>query len=603
MAKNGKPHDQHQRRLRSQLWFDNPDNPGMTALYLERYLNYGLTREELTSGRPIIGIAQTGSDLSPCNRHHLELAERVRAGIRDAGGIALEFPVHPIQETGKRPTAALDRNLAYLGLVEVLYGYPLDGAVLMTGCDKTTPACLMAAATVNTPAIVLSGGPMLDHYLNGKRMGSGTLIWQARQDQAAGKIDYKEFMEIVAQSAPSIGHCNTMGTASTMNALAEALGMSLPGCAAIPAPYRERAQIAYLTGLRAVEIVREDLKPSDILTRAAFENAIVACSAIGGSTNAPIHINAIAQHVGVELKIEDWEKIGYDVPLLVNMQPAGEYLGEEYFRAGGLPAVMHELLQAKRLHGDALTINGKTYAENVARAKSSDADVIRPYAKPLKPHAGFKVLHGNLFDSAIMKTSVISDEFRKRYLSNAKDPNAFEGRAIVFDGPEDYHHRIDDPALGIDEHSVLFMRGVGPIGYPGSAEVVNMQPPAALIKKGITSLACIGDGRQSGTSGSPSILNASPEAAAGGGLALLKTGDRVRIDLNKGTADILISDAELTARRAALQKDGGYHYPASQTPWQEIQRAMVDQLAEGMVLEPAVKYQRVAQKFVPRDNH
>ena len=603
MAKNEKPQDQQQRRLRSQLWFDNPDNPGMTALYLERYLNYGLTREELTSGRPIIGIAQTGSDLSPCNRHHLELAERVRAGIRDAGGIALEFPVHPIQETGKRPTAALDRNLAYLGLVEVLYGYPLDGAVLMTGCDKTTPACLMAAATVNTPAIVLSGGPMLDHYLNGKRMGSGTLIWQARQDQAAGKIDYKEFIEIVAASAPSIGHCNTMGTASTMNALAEALGMSLPGCAAIPAPYRERAQIAYLTGVRAVEIVREDLKPSDILTRAAFENAIVACSAIGGSTNAPIHINAIARHVGVELKIEDWEKIGYDVPLLVNMQPAGEYLGEEYFRAGGLPAVMHELLQAKRLHGDALTINGKTYAENVARAKSSDADVIRPYDKPLKPHAGFKVLHGNLFDSAIMKTSVISDEFRQRYLSNTKDPNAFEGRAVVFDGPEDYHHRIDDPAPGIDEHSVLFMRGVGAIGYPGSAEVVNMQPPAALIKKGITSLACIGDGRQSGTSGSPSILNASPEAAAGGGLALLKTGDRVRIDLNKGTADILISDAELTARRAALQKNGGYHYPASQTPWQEIQRAMVDQLAEGMVLEPAVKYQRVAQKFVPRDNH
>ena len=603
MAKNEKPHEQQQRRLRSQLWFDNPDNPGMTALYLERYLNYGLTRQELTSGRPIIGIAQTGSDLSPCNRHHLELAERVRAGIRDAGGIALEFPVHPIQETGKRPTAALDRNLAYLGLVEVLYGYPLDGAVLMTGCDKTTPACLMAAATVNTPAIVLSGGPMLDHYQNGKRMGSGTLIWQARQDQAAGKIDYKEFMEIVAQSAPSIGHCNTMGTASTMNALAEALGMSLPGCAAIPAPYRERAQIAYLTGLRAVEIVREDLKPSDILTRAAFENAIVACSAIGGSTNAPIHINAIARHVGVELKIEDWQKIGYDVPLLVNMQPAGEYLGEEYFRAGGLPAVMHELLQAKRLHGDALTINGKTYAENVARAKSSDADVIRPYAKPLKPHAGFKVLHGNLFDSAIMKTSVISDEFRQRYLSNAKDPNAFEGRAIVFDGPEDYHRRIDDPALGIDEHSVLFMRGVGAIGYPGSAEVVNMQPPAALIKKGITSLACIGDGRQSGTSGSPSILNASPEAAAGGGLALLKTGDRVRIDLNKGTADILLSDAELTARRAALQKDGGYHYPPSQTPWQEIQRAMVDQLADGMVLEPAVKYQRVAQKFIPRDNH
>src|SRR3984885_14354041 len=426
MTKKGKPHEQHQRRLRSQLWFDNPDNPGMTALYLERYLNYGITREELTSGRPLIGIAQTGSDLSPCNRHHLDLAKRVREGIRDAGGIAFEFPVHPIQETGKRPTAALDRNLAYLGLVEVLYGYPLDGAVLMTGCDKTMPACLMAAATVNTPAIVLSGGPMLNHYLNGKRMGSGTLIWQARQDQAAGLIDYKEFMEIVAQSAPSIGHCNTMGTASTMNALAEALGMSLPGCGAIPAPYRERAQIAYLTGVRAVEIVREDLKPSDILTRAAFENAIVACSAIGGSTNAPIHLVAIARHVGVKLSTEDWETIGYDVPLLVNMQPAGEYLGEDYDRAGGLPAVMHELLAAGRLHGDAPTINGKTIGENVAHAKATNAGVIRSYDKPLKPHAGFKVFRGNLFDCAIMKTSVISEEFRQRYLPNPKSPNAFE---------------------------------------------------------------------------------------------------------------------------------------------------------------------------------
>jgi dihydroxy-acid dehydratase len=589
--------------LRSQLWFDNPDNPGMTALYLERYLNYGLTRVELTSGRPIIGIAQTGSDLSPCNRHHLELAQRVRAGIRDAGGIAIEFPVHPIQETGKRPTAALDRNLAYLGLVEVLYGYPLDGVVLMTGCDKTTPACVMAAATVNTPAIVLSGGPMLNHVENGKLMGSGTLIWQARQDEAAGKIDYKEFIDIVARSAPSAGHCNTMGTASTMNAMAEALGMSLAGCAAIPAPYRERGQIAYETGVRAVEIVREDLKPSDILTHAAFENAIVACSAIGGSTNAPIHVNAIARHVGVELAIEDWEKVGYDVPLLVNVQPAGEYLGEDYYRAGGLPAVMHELHAAGRLRGDALTINGKTVAENVVRAKVCNTEVIRPYNRPLKATAGFKVLRGNLFDSAIMKTSVISEEFRKRYLSNPKDPNAFEGRAVVFDGPEDYHCRVDDPSLEIDEHTILFMRGVGPIGYPGSAEVVNMQPPAALIKKGVTSLACIGDGRQSGTSGSPSILNASPEAAAGGGLALLKTGDRVRIDLNKGSADILMSAAELAARRAALDKNGGYQYPPSQTPWQEIQRAMVDQLADGMVLAPAVKYQRVAQKSVPRDNH
>jgi dihydroxy-acid dehydratase len=603
MVKNGKSQSATERRLRSQLWFDNPDNPGMTALYLERYLNYGLSRDELTSGKPIIGIAQTGSDLSPCNRHHIELAQRVREGIRTAGGIAFEFPVHPIQETGKRPTAALDRNLAYLGLVEVLYGYPLDGVVLMTGCDKTTPACLMAAATVNTPAIVLSGGPMLDGYHNGKLAGSGTVLWQARQDVAAGKIDYKEFIDIAASSAPSIGHCNTMGTASTMNAMAEALGMSLPGCAAIPAPYRERARIAYETGLRAVEIVREDLKPSDILTRAAFENAIVACSAIGGSTNAPIHLNAIARHVGVPLAIEDWETVGFDVPLLVNMQPAGEYLGEDYYRAGGLPAVMHELHGAGRLHGGALTVNGKTVAENAAQAKATNAKVIWPYDKPMKAEAGFKVLRGNLFDSAIMKTSVISDEFRKRYLSDPKDPDAFEGRAVVFDGPEDYHRRIEDPALGIDEHTVLFMRGTGPIGYPGSAEVVNMQPPAALIKKGITSLACVGDGRQSGTSASPSILNASPEAAVGGGLALLKTGDRVRIDLNKGTADMLISAEELAARRAALQKSGGYHYPPSQTPWQDIQRAMVDQLGSGMVLEPAVKYQRVAQKFVPRDNH
>jgi len=591
------------RRLRSAEWFDSNSNPTMTALYLERYLNFGLTLAELRSGRPIIGIAQTGSDLSPCNRHHLDLAWRIRDGIRDSGGIPIEFPVHPIQESGKRPTAALDRNLAYLGLVETLYGYPLDGVVLTTGCDKTTPACIMAAATVNIPAIVLSGGPMLNGWWKGERAGSGTVVWKAREEVAAGRIDDAEFMEIAAASAPSVGHCNTMGTASTMNALAEALGMSLPGCAAIPAPYRERGQIAYDTGVRAVEIVHENLRPSDILTRKAFENAIVANSAIGGSTNAPIHINAIARHVGVKLSIEDWEKVGYDIPLLVNMQPAGHYLGEEYYRAGGLPAVMNELLKAKRLHADALTINGKTMGENVKRAKVADADVIKPYGKPMKKQAGFKVLKGNLFDSAIMKTSVISDDFRKRFLSNPKDNNAFEGRAVVFEGTEDYHHRIDDPSLKIDESTLLFMRGAGAIGYPGSAEVVNMQPPARLIKKGITSLPCIGDGRQSGTSGSPSILNASPEAAAGGGLALLKTGDRVRIDLNKGAADILISKAELAKRRKALEKAGGFEYPPHQTPWQEIQRGMVDQLADGMVLKPAVKYQRVAQTSVPRDNH
>jgi len=592
------------RRLRSQAWFDNPENPGMTALYLERYLNYGLTREELQSSKPIIGIAQTGSDLSPCNRHHLELAKRVREGITAAGGLCMEFPVHPIQETGKRPTAALDRNLAYLGLVELLYGYPLDGVVLTTGCDKTTPACIMAAATVNIPAIVLSGGPMLNGWWRGERSGSGTVVWKAREELAAGEINYEEFIEIVASSAPSVGHCNTMGTASTMNSVAEALGMSLPGCAAIPAPYRERGQISYETGKRAVEMVWEDLKPSDILTREAFENAIVVNSAIGGSTNAPIHVNAIARHVGVPLDIEDWETIGHKVPLLVNVQPAGKYLGEEYHRAGGVPAVVGELMRHGLIRENAMTANGKTMGENCAGRKSTDPDVIYPFDNPLVKDAGFIVLRGNLFDSAVMKTSVISEEFRNRYLSNPDSPNAFEGRAVVFEGPEDYHHRIEDPELGIDENCMLFIRGTGPIGYPGGAEVVNMQPPAALIKRGIHSLPCIGDGRQSGTSGSPSILNASPEAAAGGGLAILKTGDRIRIDLNKGEANILIPDEELAKRRADLNAHGGFPIPKSQTPWQEIQRSMVDQFSEGMVLKPAIKYHDVAHTMgIPRDNH
>jgi dihydroxy-acid dehydratase len=594
-------HDE--RRLRSQAWFDNPANPGMTALYIERYMNWGLTREELQSGKPIIGIAQTGSDLSPCNRHHLELAERVREGIREMGGIAFEFPVHPIQETGKRPTASLDRNLAYLGLVEVLYGYPLDGVVLTTGCDKTTPACLMAAATVDIPAIVLSGGPMLNGWFNGARTGSGTIVWKAREMLAAGEIDEKEFVELVASSAPSPGHCNTMGTASTMNALAESLGMSLPGCSAIPAPHRDRARMAYLTGRRIVEMVHEDLKPSDIMTREAFENAIVVNSAIGGSTNAPIHVNAIARHVGVELDVDDWERIGFTVPLIVDLQPAGKYLGEEFYRAGGVPAVVHELIQHDLIHTGARTVNGRTIGENCADTQASDRDVIRTFDNALLGDAGFMVLKGNLFDAAIMKMSVISPEFRKRYLNHPDHPDVFEGRAIVFDGPEDYHDRIDDPSLEIDDECMLFMRGAGPLGYPGAAEVVNMQPPAALIKQGITELPCIGDGRQSGTSGSPSILNASPEAAAGGGLALLRTGDRVRIDLAKGEANMLVDDEELAERRRQLEARGGYPMPPSRTPWQEIQRSMVGQLCDGMVLEPAVAYQRVASKGLPRDNH
>jgi len=593
------------KRLRSREWFDNPDNPGMTALYLERYLNYGLTREELQSGKPLIGIAQTGSDLSPCNRHHIELAKRVRDGIVAAGGVPLEFPVHPIQETGKRPTAALDRNLAYLALVELLYGYPLDGVVLTIGCDKTTPAMLMAAATVNIPAIALSVGPMLNGWHKGERTGSGTVVWKSRERLAAGEIDYDQFMDIVASSAPSVGYCNTMGTATTMNSLAEALGMQLPGSAAIPAPYRERGQIAYQTGKRIVDMVREDLKPSDIMTREAFENAIVVNSAIGGSTNAPIHLNAIARHLGVSLTVDDWQKVGHHVPLIVNLQPAGEYLGEDYHHAGGVPAVVAELMKAGLLpHPGAMTANGRTIGDNCAAAENLDGKVIRTVANPLRKDAGFINLKGNLFNSAIMKTSVISPEFRDRYLSNPRDPDAFEGVAVVFDGPEDYHRRIEDPSLGLNENTILFMRGAGPVGYPGGAEVVNMQPPAYLLKTGIHSLPCIGDGRQSGTSGSPSILNASPEAAVGGGLALLRTGDRVRIDLRKGTADILVSDDVIKRRRVDLQNEGGYAYPKHQTPWQEIQRSMVDQLSEGMVLKPAVKYQNIAvTSGLPRDNH
>ena len=590
--------------LRSQKWFNNPQNPEMTALYLERYLNYGLTREELQSGKPIIAIAQTGSDLSPCNRHHIELAKRVRDGIISAGGVPLEVPVHPIQETGKRPTASLDRNLAYLGLVEALYGYPIDGVVLTIGCDKTTPALLMAAATVNIPAIALSVGPMLNGWYEGERAGSGTVIWKAREKLAAGEIDDEEFIEIAASSAPSVGYCNTMGTATTMNSLAEALGMQLPGSAASPATYRERGQISYQTGQRIVNMVWDDLRPTDIMTREAFENAIVINSALGGSTNAPIHLNGVAKHLGVPLTNDDWQAHGHAIPLLVNLQPAGKYLGEDFHRAGGVPAVVAELMLADLLpHPNAGTVNGKTMGENCALRRTTNDDVILPVANPLMNEAGFINLKGNLFDSAIMKTSVISPAFRKTYLSNPDDPEAFEGRAIVFDGPEDYHHRIDDPAENIDQNCILVMRGAGPKGYPGAAEVVNMRAPAYLLKQGVEALPCIGDGRQSGTSGSPSILNASPEAADNGGLALLQNGDTIRIDLKACTANIMVSDEVLKARLESLVAAGGFPIPVSQSPWQHYFREMVEPLSEGMTLRGAAAYQDIARKSMPRDNH
>ena len=590
------------KMLRSRKWFDNPDDREMTALYLERYLNYGLTREELQSDRPIIGIAQTGSDLSPCNRHHIELSKRVRDGINAAGGTVIEIPVHPIQETGKRPTAMLDRNLAYLSLVETLFGYPIDGVVLNIGCDKTTPALLMAAATVNIPAIALSVGPMLNGYYRGERTGSGTIVWKARELLATGEIDDDGFMELVASSAPSTGYCNTMGTATTMNSLAEALGMQLPGSAAIPAPYRERGQISYATAKRIVEMVFEDLKPADIMTREAFENAIVVNSAIGGSTNAPIHLNGIAKHLGIELDNDDWQKIGLNIPLLVNLQPAGEYLGEDYHRAGGVPAVVNQLLSKNLLpHPNALTANGKSMGENCKNKETINKDVIKPIEAPMLKNAGFINMKGNLFDSAIMKTSVISEEFRQRYLSNPQDPNAFEGRAIVFNGPEEFHETIDDPSLNIDENCVLIMRGAGPIGYPGGAEVVNMRPPSYLLEQGVHSLPCIGDGRQSGTSGSPSILNASPEAADGGGLALLENNDMVRVDLNKCTVDVLIDEAELKIRKEKL--DDSFLKPESQTPWQDIFREKVNPFSQGMTLKGADKHRNIAERHLPRDNH
>lgn len=599
MTKNIKIED-----LRSRKWFNNPDDQEMSALYLERYLNYGLTPEELRSGKPIIAIAQTGSDLSPCNRHHIELSKRIRDGIIAAGGTAIEVPVHPIQETGKRPTAMLDRNLAYLSLVETLFGYPLDGVVLNIGCDKTTPALLMAAATVNIPAIAFSVGPMLNGWFEGERAGSGTAIWKARERLAAGEIDEDGFMDVAAASAPSVGYCNTMGTATTMNSLAEALGMQLPGSAAIPAPYRERGQMAYQTGKRIVDMVWEDLRPSDVMTREAFENAIVINSAIGGSTNAPIHLNGIARHLGVELNNDDWQNHGLDIPLLVNLMPAGDYLGEDYHRAGGVPAVVGELMQENLLpNPDAITVNGLSMGANCADLRSVNQKVIRPVSDPLKAKSGFLNISGNLFDSAIMKTSVINDQFRSMYLSNPDDPNAFEGRAIVFEGTEDFHRRIDDPAENIDENCILVMRGAGPKGYPGGAEVVNMRAPSYLLKKGTIELPCIGDGRQSGTSGSPSILNASPEAADNGGLALLQNGDMIRIDLNKRTADMLVPMDELADRARDLEAAGGFPFPESQSPWQQYFRELVGRFDEGMTLRDAPDYRDIARKYVPRDNH
>jgi dihydroxy-acid dehydratase len=585
-------------KLRSEQWWNDPANPGMTALYLERFLNYGLTPGELQGGRPVIGIAQSASDLAPCNRAHLQTVTRLCDGVRDAGGVPFVFPMHPLQESVRRPTAALDRNLAYLGLVEVLHGYPLDGVVFTTGCDKTTPAALMAACTADLPALVFNGGPMLNSYLDGELAGAGTIIWEARRRFAAGEIDGRTFTELLMGSAPSAGHCNVMGTALSMNCLAEAMGMALPGSASIPAPYRERGQMAHATGVRIVGMVREDLRPSRIITRTALVNAIRVNTAIGGSTNCPPHLLAIARHAGVELRIEDWETEGYDLPLLVDLQPAGRHLGEDFHRAGGLPVVVRELFRHGLLDGDALTVTNRSLAENVAAAPDPDGAVIRSVAAPLRTRAGFLVLSGNLFAAALLKTSVISEDFRRRYLSTPGDENAFECRAVVFDGPEDYHARLNDPALAIDERTILVIRGCGTLGFPGSGEVVNMQPPDAMLRAGVRELPTMGDGRQSGTSASPSILNASPEAFAGGGLARLRTGDRVRVDLNARRVTALVPGPEWEARDTAAWDVA----PASATPWQQLYRDHVGQLHTGGCLEFACAYRAVCGT-VPRHNH
>ena len=587
-------------KLRSKEWFDNPKDPGLTAIYLERYLNYGLKRKDLQSGKPIIGIAQSGSDLSPCNRHILDLSKNIKKGIVNAGGVPMEFPTHPIQETGKRPTAALDRNLSYLSLVEVLYGYPLDGVVLTTGCDKTTPAALMAAATVNIPSIILSGGPMLDGHYKGQKAGSGTIIWEARKLYSKGEIDYDQFMDMATASSPSVGHCNTMGTASTMNSIAEALRMSLPGCAIIPAPYPERKKISYKTGQRIVNMVRENLTPSKIMTKKAFENAVVVASAIGGSSNATTHLLAIAKHMGIKFDLSNWQKLGHKIPLLVDCQPAGKYLMEGFYKAGGIPAVMKELIKNKKLNTKVKTVTGKNLGQNLKRKIKVNSKVIKTFKKNLSQNAGFLVLRGNFFNSAIMKTSVISDEFKKRYLSDPNRPNSFICKAVVFEGPEDYHKRINSKKLNIDEKSILIIRGCGPIGYPGSAEVVNMQPPDALLKKGINALPTLGDGRQSGTSESPSILHVSPESAAGGDIGIIKTGDKIKIDLNKKRVDLLISANEFKKRRSKNK----IKIINNQTPWQELSRLTVGQLEDGACIKTRSVYNRIVEKKgTPRHSH
>ena len=587
-------------KLRSDQWFNNPKNPDMTALYLEKYLNYGLKRKDLQSGKPIIGIAQSGSDLSPCNRHFLSLSKKIKNGIKKAGGIPMEFPTHPIQETGKRPTAMLDRNLSYLSLVEVLYGYPIDGVILTTGCDKTTPAALMAAATVNIPAIVLSGGPMLDGFYKGKLAGSGTIIWEARKLMAKGEINYDEFMDMAASSAPSVGHCNTMGTASSMNSVAEALGMSLPGCAVIPAPYKEREKISYETGKRIVGMVHENLTPSKIMTRKAFENAVVVASAIGGSSNCTPHLSAIAKHMGIKFHLSDWQKLGHKIPLLVNCQPAGEYLMESFFRSGGVPAVMKELIKNNKIHTNLITVTGKKIGQNLRKKIKTDPRVIKTFENSIADKAGFLVLRSNFFSTAIMKTSVISKEFKDRYLSNPKKPNVFIANAIVFEGPEDYHERLNSKKLNINKNSILIVRGCGPVGYPGSAEVINMQPPDRLLKKGINTLPTLGDGRQSGTSASPSILHVSPESAIGGDLGIVKTGDQIKIDLNKRRVDLLIPQSEFKIRR---KKRKIFKFN-NQTPWQEIFRDTVGQLEDGACINSRGKFLKVSStKGIPRDSH
>ncbi|HVL37580.1 MAG TPA: IlvD/Edd family dehydratase [Burkholderiales bacterium] len=570
-------------KKRSIQWFGRQDIYGF--IYRSWVKNRGVPQDQF-DGRPVIGICNTYSELTPCNTHFRALAEHVKAGVLEAGGFPLEFPVMSLGETLLRPTAMLYRNLASMDVEESIRANPLDGVVLLVGCDKTTPALLMGAASVDLPALAVSGGPMLSGKYRGMDIGSGTNVWSMSEDLRAGKITLDEFHEAESCMHRSHGHCMTMGTASTMASMVESLGAGLPGNAAIPAVDARRNVLARMAGRRIVEMVKEDLRLSKVLTRAAFENAIRACAAIGGSTNAVIHLIAIARRIGVELTLEDWDRVGRDVHCLVNLMPSGQYLMEDFYYAGGLPAVLRALGENGLLHRDALTVNGRTLWDNVREARCHNENVIHPFGKPFKEHAGITVLRGNLCpDGAVIKPSAATPALMRH-----------RGRAVVFESIEDFHRRIDDPRLDIDERSVMVLKYCGPKGYPGMAEVGNMPLPPKLLKKGVTDMVRISDARMSGTAYGTVVLHIAPEAACGGLLALVENGDEIELDVERRRLELLVAEDVLRKRKASWQApkpplERGYWKLYFDHVLQAHQGADLDFLVGG------------SGAFVPRDNH